>query len=142
MFKKQLAPYNSRLKTIEIDPTYYLSYIHSMRSHEINPLMTHCPICHALYAKKQIKLLEEGQFVRLFHSTCESCGHGMFAYVTQGLNGMSSLGLVTDVSGTDVEQYIQASPVSADECIQARKLLYEQSRDLCKRLLDISGKLA
>jgi len=107
-----------------------------------SPLMTHCPLCHALYAEAQVKLVAERQHTRLYHSMCDSCKHGLFAYVLEGQNGISSIALVTDASGEDALRLAETSGVASEECIAAHRLLNEQSRDLCRRLLDISGKLA
>jgi len=106
------------------------------------PLLTHCPICHSLYAKESVRLVEEKAHARLYHSYCQSCGHGLLAYVMEIAGGVSSLGLVTDASGVDVLRLAGTPPVCAEECMTAHRLILEQSRDLCQRLLDISGKLA
>lgn len=106
------------------------------------PLLTHCPICHSLYAKEDVKLVEEVLHARLYHSACQSCGHGLLAYVIESAAGVSSLGLVTDTSGVDAVRFAEYEPVSAEECIDAHRLILADSRELCRRLLDISGKLA
>lgn len=106
------------------------------------PLMSHCPLCHALYAQEDVKLVTEQERTKLYHSTCRSCGHGLFAYVMEMHGGMSSLGLVTDASGEDALRLADAQAVGSEECIQAHRLITEQSRELCRRWLDISGKLA
>lgn len=106
------------------------------------PLLTHCPICRSLYAKEDVKLVEEASSVRLYHSNCQSCGHGLLAYVIESPGGVSSLGLVTDASGVDAVRLAENVPVSAEECIEAHRLILADSRELCRRLLDISGKLA
>ena len=104
--------------------------------------MSHCPICHSLYAEKDVKLVNEKLRVRLYHSMCRSCRHGLFAYVMEQPSGVSSIGLVTDASGEDALRLAGKGGITGDECISAHRLLLDKSRDLCRRLLDISGKLA
>ncbi len=104
--------------------------------------MTHCPLCHALYAQEDVKLVAQKEGVKLYHSACGSCGHGLLAYLLETHGGISSLGLVTDASGADALRLAQAKNIGSDECIQAHRLLTEHSRDLCRQWLDISGKLA
>lgn len=99
-------------------------------------------MCHALYAKESVKLVEEKSHARLYHSACQLCGHGLLAYVLEVAGGVSSLGLITDASGVDITRLATEKPVSAEECMAAHRVILEQSRDLCQRLLDISGKLA
>lgn len=106
------------------------------------PLMTHCPLCRALYADEQVKLVLERSQARLYHSMCGTCRHGLFAYVLEAQGGISSIGLVTDASGEDAMSLADAPTVTSEECIAAHRMLSEQSKDICRRLLDISGKLA
>ncbi|MBU2566676.1 hypothetical protein KKG46_03905 [Patescibacteria group bacterium] len=113
-----------------------------MQPSPIQPLMTHCPMCHSLYSASDIKLIKQDARVKLYHSTCRTCKHGLFAYEIEATGGMSSLGLVTDAINDDAYRLQQFQVVSAEECIEVHKLIFEQSRDLCSRLLDISGKLA
>ena len=106
-----------------------------MHNSNFYPLLTHCPICHSLYAKEDVKLVEEAARARLYHSFCRSCGHGLLAYVIESSAGVSSLGMETDASGVDAVRL-------AEECLEAHRLILADSRELCRRLLDISGKLA
>ncbi len=106
------------------------------------PLLTHCPICHSLYAKKEVKLVEEKDDAKLYHSYCQACGHGLLAYVLEVAGGISSIGLITDASGVDMVRLADNQAISSDECVDAHRLILENSPALCQRLLDISGKLA
>ena len=108
----------------------------------MNPLMAHCPVCQALYIKGSVRLLAERPHVRLFHSMCPMCHHGMLAYVIDAPSGISSVGLITDISGEDALKQMNLEIISAEECIAVHRLILEQSRDICRQLLDISGKLA
>jgi len=106
------------------------------------PLMTHCPMCKALYAAESVKLICEKANVKLYHSTCHSCSHGLFYYVLQSEGGVSAVGLITDAVGSDALRLAEALPVSSDECISAHRIVSDQSQDLCQNLLDIREKLA
>ncbi|MDD5438176.1 MAG: hypothetical protein PHC70_03465 [Patescibacteria group bacterium] len=106
------------------------------------PLLTHCPICHSLYATEDVKLIEQKEDAKLYHSFCHNCGHGLLAYVLEVAGGISSIGLITDASGTDMVRLAEYQAISGDECVGAHRLILENSRGLCQRLLDISGKLA
>ncbi|MFZ6015809.1 MAG: hypothetical protein ACOYUZ_05675 [Patescibacteria group bacterium] len=126
----------------DVDREAPSGYSYCMNHNPIYPLMTHCPICHALFAAADVKLISETKCIRLYHSTCHSCGHGLFAYVMETNGGMSSIGLVTDAAGEDALRLADSEPVSSKECINAHRQINEQSRELCRRFLDISGKLA
>ena len=100
--------------------------------------MSHCPICHAIYAKEDVRLVEEKSQARLYHSACAACGHGLLAYVLEISGGVSSLGLVTDASGMDCVRMAGQLPIGSEECMAFHRVIADQSRDLCRRLLDPS----
>lgn len=102
------------------------------------PLLTHCPICHTLYAEEDVKLVAEKEQAKLHHSSCRACGHGLLAYVLEMAGGISSLGLITDASGVDMVRLADSSALSSEECVAAHRMILENSRDLCRRLLDPS----
>ncbi|MBD3281819.1 hypothetical protein GF391_03675 [Candidatus Uhrbacteria bacterium] len=104
--------------------------------------MTHCPICKALYPKEQVKLISEQNNAKLYHSTCATCGHGLFYYVIQGQAGVSAIGLVSDATGADASRMADAGIITGDDCIKAHKIIEKNSQDLCQNLLDIREKLA
>ncbi len=106
------------------------------------PLMTHCPMCRGLYPTEGIKLIAERSRVKLFHSTCSTCGHGLFCYIIENGGGVGAVGLVTDASALDAMRLFDASAISSEYCISAHKVIFTSSRKLCQDLLDISGKLA
>jgi hypothetical protein len=106
------------------------------------PLMTHCPMCKSLYPVEAVKLIREQAHVRLYHSTCGSCEHGLFYYVVQSEGGVSAVGLITDACGSDALRLAESSVVTADECINAHRIISKHSQDLCQNLLDIREKLA
>jgi hypothetical protein len=106
------------------------------------PLMTHCPMCKALYAAEAVKLVNEKAHVKLYHSTCHTCMHGLFYYVVQSEGGVSAVGLVTDAAGDDALRLANSKVVTADECISTHRIVSNQSQDLCQNLLDIREKLA
>lgn len=106
------------------------------------PLLTHCPICHTSYPKESVQLVEERDQARQYHSMCQSCGHALLAYVLEISGGISSLGLVTDASCVDLVRLAGEHPIGSDECMEAHRLLAENSQGVCRRLLDMSGKLA
>lgn len=99
-------------------------------------------MCKSLYAAESVKLIQEENHVKLYHSTCHSCGHGLFYYVSEAEAGMSAVGLITDAGGSDAFRLANFGPVEPDECIAAHRILANQSQDLCQNLLDIREKLA
>ena len=132
----------ARARPQSVDPLSHARYLNFMSNLNSYPLLNHCPICHALYAKEDVRLVEEKDRAKLYHSYCQACCHGLLAYVLEVAGGVSSLGLITDASGVDMARLANDPLVTAEECVAAHRLILENSRDLCQRLLDMSGKLA
>ncbi len=99
-------------------------------------------MCRGLYPAESVKLIAERPRVKLFHSTCPACGHGLFYYIVENSGGAGAVGLVTDASALDAVRLMNSSAISSEYCISAHRVISTASRDLCQDLLDISGKLA
>jgi hypothetical protein len=99
-------------------------------------IISHCPLCHAVYQASEIRLLGEKGPARLFHCTCAACGHAVMAIVLEANGAVSSVGLVTDMEAQDALRFRQALSVSTDDCLAIHELLEKNSRDLCRKLLD------
>jgi hypothetical protein len=99
-------------------------------------------MCRTLYASEDVKLVAEQSRVKLYHSTCSSCAHGLFYYMVEAGGGVSAVGLITDASASDAPKLISAPALSSEDCISVHRMISDKSRDLCRNLLDISGKLA
>jgi len=107
---------------------------------EIKPeqILTQCPLCQTVYGQEGISLLGEHGAARLYHCSCQSCGHAMLAVVMEGGGLVSSVGMVTDLQAADAKRFRNQGVISTDECIKSHDLLENCSQDLCRRL--ISGR--
>ncbi len=110
-----------------------------MESGHLHKLIAHCPLCQHAYPVAFIRLLGERGMMRLFHCTCESCGHAVLAVVLETSGSISSVGLVTDLEVGDALRFQHAKPVSSDECVSFHQLLETQSGELCRKLFDTRG---
>ncbi len=72
--------------------------------------------------------------MRLFHLTCQSCAHSVLAVILENQNGMSSLGMVTDLEAQDAMRFQDSDPISADDCVSAYECLMKESRTVCDAL--------
>ncbi len=102
-------------------------------------ILAHCPLCQSAYPTSLIRLLGERGTMRLFHCTCNSCGHAVLAVVLETSGSVSSVGLVTDLEVTDALRFQNARPVTGDECIAIHRLLETNSQSFCERLCSPSA---
>lgn len=98
-------------------------------------IMAHCPLCQTAYEERSVRLLGEHGLARMFHFTCRACRHAVLAVILESQNGVSSVGLVTDLEAQDALAMQDAPPITADDCIAAHETLETQSLEVCARLM-------
>lgn len=104
-------------------------------------LLAHCPLCQAAYDDGAVQLLgESGPTLaargtsRMFHLTCKKCARAVLAVILESAQGVSSIGLVTDLEAQDAVRVHTTAPISADDVVAAHQAITLQSRTLCKAL--------
>lgn len=109
-----------------------MEHSHSQR------VLAHCPLCQTTYRAEAVRLLGERGSTRLFHCTCNACGHAVLAVILEapGTGNVSSVGLVTDLEIQDALRWKDAKTVTSDECVAVHRLMQEGSAGFCRRLLD------
>lgn len=99
------------------------------------PLLTQCPLCQAAYDEKHVRLVGERGSTRLFHCSCQTCGHAMLALILETQGAMSTVGLVTDLEVQDALRFCDKQPLSSDECLAVHSFLQDHSQDFCTWLM-------
>lgn len=95
-----------------------------MREQEYNlKNLTKCPLCKAKYNNSQAFILEEANNRTIFHLTCSKCQSAMFAFITEGKQGVISLGLATDLSAQEARVMLKKNPIGKDEVLRVYKYL-------------------
>lgn len=90
-----------------------------------------CPLCAASYDPHRARVLGAHGEERLLHVACGGCGNAMLTLVVVTSSGISSVGLITDLSFEDAQRFREAPPVSADHVLAAHAL----PADIVSRLL-------
>ncbi|MDP3985293.1 MAG: hypothetical protein Q8P82_00880 [bacterium] len=86
-------------------------------------LISVCPLCEAQYNPLEAHLIDEEDNSHLLHITCIKCSHAVLARVLVSSGGISSVGLVTDLSYDDVVKFRDAEEVKDDEVLALHGLL-------------------
>ncbi len=98
---------------------------------EVVKFMTKCPICNKNYEKETAQLVKRKGNANLVHITCSSCrGHFMAMVLHMG-QGLSSVGMVTDLNFQDAHKLHAAKPITLDEIL----IGHEELND--KKILEI-----
>jgi len=80
-------------------------------------VISSCPICNARYHSAELKILEERNEAKLVYIQCRKCRSSVLAVVLANQLGVSSVGLVTDLSGEDVLKFRRQPVVSGDDVL-------------------------
>ncbi len=86
-----------------------------------------CPVCNARYHSAELRILEERSDAQLVHVQCRKCRSSVLAVVLANQLGISSVGLVTDLSGEDVLKFRRQPVVSADDVLDVHLQLRQPS---------------
>lgn len=92
-----------------------------------NPtLITHCPVCSQRYDPLEARILEEGENAHLVYISCRDCKSAILAVIVANNMGISSLGLITDLSSDDVMDFKSDKSISVDDVIEVHQFLSKE----------------
>ncbi|MBI4133411.1 hypothetical protein HY478_02245 [Candidatus Uhrbacteria bacterium] len=91
-------------------------------------LISFCPLCETHYNPMEAQLVGEEDNSHLLHITCRKCANSMLALVLISPAGVSSVGLITDLSYNDVVKFKRASEVAVDDVLEAHAALEDEER--------------
>ena len=82
-----------------------------------------CPLCRASYGKAGAKVLDERSGKHLVHIECVKCGNSVLAVILSSASGISSVGMVTDLTADDALRFKDFLGVSTDDVICLHEML-------------------
>jgi hypothetical protein len=82
-------------------------------------LISKCPLCAEQYQPFQASIVEEKAEAQLVHIQCRRCESSIVALLVNGQLGLTSVGLITDLTSSDVERFKDASPITEADIFQA-----------------------
>lgn len=97
-------------------------------------LISYCPICHTHYNPLAAQVLDERDDAHLIHIECRKCGSSIVALVLTGGLGMSSVGLVTDLTGDEVLKFRTRENIQADDVLTVHEALFQKETNLLAEL--------
>jgi hypothetical protein len=99
-------------------------------------MISYCPLCEASYNPMEAKILGEQEDGHLLHIRCKKCWNSVLALVMVSNVGVSSVGLVTDLTFEDVVRF-RENPVAVtvDDVISVHDLLEEPEGEFIDAIL-------
>ncbi|MFA5020716.1 MAG: hypothetical protein WC517_01495 [Patescibacteria group bacterium] len=80
-------------------------------------IVSRCPICQTEHNPLETAVLDEANGSHLIYIKCRKCSSGVVAVLTPTAFGVSSVGLVTDLSGNEIMKFKDLSRISADDVL-------------------------
>ncbi len=80
-------------------------------------LMRQCPVCEKNYEIDHVDILEEHEGSHLVHMTCPNCKGAVLALIVISPIGMSSIGMMTDLTADDVLRMRDREPIVGDDIL-------------------------
>lgn len=97
-------------------------------------LIAYCPLCEADLNPVKAKVVEGKEDLHLVHIQCNKCKGYILALVMKTTNGLSSIGLITDLNYNDVARFKDKEIINDDEVIKIHKLF--NKKGVVKQILD------
>lgn len=95
-------------------------------------LISRCPLCQTAYQPTAARVLAEHDDAHLVHFECGSCQGAIVAIVMTNVMGVSSIGLVTDLTPDDVLRFRTAVAVSPDDVLALHEYLGSKQAPLTR----------
>lgn len=89
-------------------------------------VVSYCPVCNVRYQSNRALVIDERDDAHLVYLKCQRCATSVLAVVLTNSLGVSSVGMVTDLSCDEVVKFRSAAAISADDVLEAHEALAEQ----------------
>ena len=87
-------------------------------------MISYCPLCETNYNPMEARVLGEKEDGHLLHIRCKKCWNSILALVMVSNVGVSSVGLITDLTFEDVQKFsAHQADVTVDDVIEVHRLL-------------------
>jgi hypothetical protein len=84
-------------------------------------LISHCPVCSLGYPADAIRVFSDEHETKFVHFTCPNCRTYFMAIFLPMPKGISTVGMVTDLSFEDMKKLYSLPSISVDEMIEGRQ---------------------
>lgn len=85
-----------------------------------------CPLCSVAYDVTTAKLFAKREGANLVHLTCVKCKSAFIAIIMTFGQGMSTVGMVTDLNFEDAKRMYGSQSLTVDEIIEGYQFLQKK----------------
>lgn len=91
-------------------------------------LVSRCPLCQTEHNPLETSVLDEAEGAHLLYIQCKNCGSGVVAALTPGNFGLTSVGVVTDLTGFEIKTVKDWGRVSANDVLGVVEYFNQHSK--------------
>ena len=88
-------------------------------------IVSRCPLCRCTEQELETKIVGQDGQTRLLHLNCHQCGNSLLALVLVSGAGISSIGMLTDLTFEDTVRFKCTRLVSEDDILDVHHALAE-----------------
>lgn len=96
-------------------------------------IIAFCPLCDADLNPIKAKIVEDNENMHLVHLQCNKCKGYILAVVLRTVNGLSSVGLITDLNYNDVYNFKGQEKISAEDVLNIHQEF--NSKNIVKQII-------
>ena len=86
-----------------------------------------CPICGANYAPERAQVVSQENAANLVHISCDACRGNFLALVVVTGRGISTVGMMSDLTFDDIGKMHDTEPIGIDELIDGRYFINQNN---------------
>ena len=91
--------------------------------HEALELITSCPVCSTTFEAPSARLVNKDVHTNKVHLTCKTCKSYALVMISIMPQGISSVGMITDLNFNDASRLQYEDAISTDELIESYQFL-------------------
>ena len=95
-------------------------------SHNGSPspsFLAYCPLCESKYDSFRAKVIDSRGDSRLLHTQCSKCGAYIISLISATPFGLSSIGIISDLSSDDVLKFKDQPKITCDDVIEFHQII-------------------
>lgn len=95
-------------------------------AHEGLRIISQCPMCNTTYNPLSAEVLSRKDNAQLMFKRCKKCSSSILTLVVAGVIGVSSMGLITDLTSDDVLKFQNGSKMNGDDAINIHEAVKDR----------------
>lgn len=88
--------------------------------------LAHCPLCENNYDSFRARIIDSKADSHLLHTQCNKCGAYIISLISVTPFGLSSIGIISDLSSADVLKFKNQPKITCDDIIEFHKVIVKE----------------